>query len=356
VSTDEIRDPSDLPPLPCEQLLIEALPIVVDQLTAKEAVLVISPGRAQTADHLLSQFQFGKVSAWFLDLHAAGAANQCCQQGVEVQCGSDLPDDELDLVAFPVLRRGEAELTRELIQQAHMQLRMSGYLVVSVDNPQDQWLHDQMREVFEKVTCHRTSKGSVYWGRKTSQIKKKRDFSCQFVFRDEDQRLIQVISRPGVFSHRRLDPGARQLINSAEIGPDDHVLEMGCGSGAVSLAAACQTSGNVYAVDSNARAVECTQAGAQLNQLENVHCILNADGQLDLPTPIDLALANPPYFGNDRISQHFVDTCVDALRPGGALLVVTKQPRWYEAYFEPLLVDVVIFESSKYFIACGRKS
>jgi 16S rRNA G1207 methylase RsmC len=355
VSTDEYRELSELPPLPSEQLLIDALPTIVAALPATESALVVSPGRAQTADRLLSQFGFAKVSAWFLDLHAAGAANQCCIDGVEVQCGSDLEEAELDLVAIPVLRRGEAELTRELIQQAQEHLRLGGYLAVSVDNPKDQWLHDQMREQFDKVTCERTAKGSVYWARKSGQLKKKRDFSCQFVFRDEDQRFIQVVSRPGVFSHRRLDPGARQLINSAEIGPEDQVLEMGCGAGAVSLAAAFQTSGNVYAVDSNARAVQCTERGAQLNQLANLQCILNADGQLELPTAIDLALANPPYFGNDRISQHFVDTCVAALRPGGALLVVTKQPSWYEEYFEPLLEDVLVFEASKYFIACGRK-
>ncbi|MCA9134050.1 MAG: methyltransferase, partial [Planctomycetales bacterium] len=171
----------------------------------------------------------------------------------------------------------------------------------------------------------------------------------------EEQRLIEVLSRPGVFSHRRLDPGARQLMLAAEIGPSDTVLEMGCGAGAVSLAVAFRTSGTVYAVDGNARAVQCTQRGAELNQRSNVQCILNADGALELPAAVDVALANPPYFGNDRISQHFVDTSLEALRSGGALLVVTKKPRWYEEYFETILEDIVVFEASRYFVACGRK-
>lgn len=167
--------------------------------------------------------------------------------------------------------------------------------------------------------------------------------------------MIQVVSRPGVFSHRRLDPGARQLLNAAEIGPADQVLEMGCGAGPVSLAVAFQTQGSVYAVDSNARAIECTQLGAQLNGLANVHCLHNADGQLSLPSEVDVALANPPYFANDRIAQHFVDTALRYLRPGGALLAVTKQPGWYESYFQARLDDVVVMEASRYFIACGRK-
>ena len=365
-----------LPPLPAEQLLIDCLP---DWGGLRG--LVVSPGRAQLADHLVAVRGMPYVAAWYVDLHDAAAANAVCAEGVHVLCGSDLPDSEhdigevaealdvatpksetpdgfhFDLIAMPVLRRGEVEMTRELMQQAHQRLAIGGYLAVSVDNPKDQWLHEQMQALFDKVTSHRTPQGCAYWGKKTKPLKKLKDFSCQFAFRDEDsQRMIQVLTRPSVFSHRRLDPGARQLMLTAEIGPTDNVLEMGCGAGAVSLAAAFETSGTVFAVDANARAIECTQRGAQLNGLENVQAILNADGDLDLPVAIDLALANPPYFGDDRISQHFVDTAVGVLRPGGALLVVTKNPEWYGAYFEALqLEDIVIFESSKYYIACGRK-
>jgi 16S rRNA G1207 methylase RsmC len=68
-------------------------------------------------------------------------------------------------------------------------------------------------------------------------------------------------------------------------------------------------------------------------------------------------LANPPYFGDDLISKHFVDTAVSTLRSGGALLVVTKQPSWYQEYFESLaLDDIAVFESSRYFVVCGRNS
>lgn len=347
---------SELPPLPVEQLLIDNLPE-----WGSTRGLVISPGRSQLADFLVKGRGMSQVAAWYVDLYDATAASAACIDGVEVQCGSELPDAEVDLVAMPVLRRGEAEMTRELMQQAHQRLVEGGYLAVSVDNPQDQWLHGQMQALFDKVTCHRTKIGSTYWAKKTKPLKKLKNYSCQFDFRDvachdNQARIIQVVTRPSVFSHRRLDVGARQLMLSAEIGPTDNVLEMGCGAGAVSLAAAFQTSGTVYAVDSNCRAIECTARGAELNQLTNVRAILNADGDLQLPVPIDLALANPPYFGNDRISQHFVDTASASLRPGGALLVVTKQPAWYETYFETQsLEDIVIFEAAKYFIVCGRK-
>jgi 16S rRNA (guanine1207-N2)-methyltransferase len=298
------------------------------------------------------------TTAWYYDLHSSTettAATAACGPQVTVVCQADLPPLELDLFAMPVLKRGEAELTRDILQQGHERLKQGGTMMVSVDNPQDRWLHEQMQVMFSKVTSLRLDRGCVYIALKDKPLKKVKDFSCQYAFRDADRRLIQVCSRPSVFSHRRLDPGARQLLLAAEVGPQDRVLDMGCGAGAIALAAAFQTQERVYAVDANARAVACTLKGVELNTLTNVEVILNANGQLELPAPVDLALANPPYFGDDRISKHFVDTCLQNLRTGGALLVVTKKPRWYEAYFEDLLDDVLVFESSAYHIACGRK-
>ena len=364
---------SDLMPLPCEQLLIEHLPVeVIGEAVANfhdVTSCVVSPGRSQAALALRDMIdtKLGSPAglihhrglAWYVDLFAAAMASQSLngqteEQLVEVSCSADLPDEPLHIVAVPVLKRGEAEFTRDVLQQAHQRLVEGGVLVAAVDNPHDSFLHDQLQGMFEKVTAVRTDRGCVYWGRKTQELRKLKDFHCQFAFKDEEQ-LVQVVSRPSVFSHRRLDPGARQLMLAAEIGPEDHVLDMGCGAGAVALAAAFKTSGIVTGVDANARAVECLEKGAQLNGLSNVRASLNADGNLELTQPVDIALANPPYFGDDTISQHFVDVCFTALRSGGALLVVTKQPSWYENYFSALLEDIVIFESGRYYVACGRR-
>jgi 16S rRNA (guanine1207-N2)-methyltransferase len=281
-------------------------------------------------------------------------ASQSVNAKVNVVCAADLPAGELDLVAIPVLKKSESELTRDMMQQAHQLLKVGGYLAMSVDHAGDKWVHEQMQSLFAKVSCDRSSSGCVYWSKKTEPLKKVKCFDAEFVFRD-GQNLIKAISRPGVFAHRRVDGGARQLIESAEIGPTDHVLDMGCGVGTISLAAALRTQGLVHAVDSNARAIDCVQRSAALNGLTNIVGHLNADGQLDLPQPVDVALANPPYFGDDAISQHFVDACIQHMTPGGALLVVTKSPRWYHAYFENKLEDIAIFESGSYYVCCGRK-
>ena len=142
------------------------------------------------------------------------------------------------------------------------------------------------------------------WARRPSRSKMK-DYSCEFAFRDRG-RLIRALSRPGVFSHRHIDPGARHLIDAMEIGPGDRVLDIGCGAGTVSLAAAFRAEGvQVHAVDSNVRAIECTRIGAEFNGLANVTAELNAVGNFAGAGSFDLALANPPYYSGFRIARAF---------------------------------------------------
>lgn len=338
-----------LAPFASERLLIERLP----RHEGKRG-LVISPGRAQLASHWLEQGWFSEISAWYLDLFSAARTAETVNDSIQVICAADLPDGPFDMIALPVFKHSDSELTCELIQQAHVRLNNRGCLAMSVDHATDRWVHEQMRKMFDKVSCDRSSDGCVYWAKKTAELKKIKNYEALFSYRDDDH-WIQAISRPGVFAHRRIDTGARQLLRAAEIGPEDNVLDMGCGIGTLALAAAMKTSGIVVGVDSNARAIECLERNISLNELTNVHAILNADGHLALSTPMDIALANPPYFGDNRIAQHFVDVCLEQLRSGGALLVVTKNPRWYHGYFQERLEDIAIFESAKYYLCCGRK-
>ena len=191
-----------------------------------------------------------------------------------------------------------------------------------------------MKKLLGTVTRRPAEQGVVYLGQKRQPLRKIKDFSCRFAFRDGG-RLLQALSRPGVFAHRRIDAGARQVLNRMEIRPGDAVLDIGCGSGVLSLAAAARAAGvRVHAVDSNARAVHCTAAGAELNGLSNLTTELNCSGGKGvrnlLPERPDqpsvgarcfaqkvpdtfssqrgyrLALANPPYYASFQIARRFL--------------------------------------------------
>lgn len=252
------------------------------------------------------------------------------QEGaVRIQCAADFATEEFDVAAIPVDPRGDGELTRELLQTAFLRLPIGGRFCAATSNNEDQWLHDELRKLYPKVTRKPERAGVLYLATKEGPLKKEKHFEDEFAFRDRE-RLIKAVSRPGVFNHRRLDGGARALINMMQIGEGFRVLDLGCGSGTVALAAAFAAPNvSVVAMDSNARAIECTQRGAAMNGLENVSTILNAEGDTGEPGTFDLALGNPPYYSDYRIAGIFLEAARKALKPGGTVLIVSKAAEWY---------------------------
>ncbi|TWT95057.1 Ribosomal RNA small subunit methyltransferase C [Neorhodopirellula pilleata] len=292
-------------------------------------VLVMSPGRGQAAWLAETIWPEANVTSWFIDSHRAAQAELAAGQAGHhplIVCEMDLPEQAIDLAVLPVLKTGEAEMNRDLMQQAVARLRIGGTLITAVNSAADHWLQAQMQGLFAKVKCTRTEDGCVYEGVKKVELKKVRSFEAAIEFRVDD-RVLTTYSRPSVFSHRSIDTAARIMIREVPITDGQNVLELGCGNGAVALAAAARSSsGNVYAVDCNARSVDCVRRAADRHQLTHVTAILNHDGQLDgVVMPCDIALLNPPYYGEFSIAKHFVNTAIRYVRTGGEIWIITKQ-------------------------------
>jgi 16S rRNA (guanine1207-N2)-methyltransferase len=244
-------------------------------------------------------------------------------------CSADPPEEPFDVIVLPISFQGEAELARELIQQSRMRLVPGGQLWASVDNPHDYWLHKELAEHFCSIRRFSYPDRVIYRAIPEGEVGKLRSFRCEFPFRD-NQKQLWLITRPGVFAHRRVDAGARRLMEAMVIQPGMRILEIGCGSGAVSLAAASrQPSANVTAVDSVPRAVACLQESARRNALENISAHVFPENDYRALGTFDLAITNPPYYGRNAIAERFVAGAAAALVPGGQLLVVTKHPTWY---------------------------
>lgn len=347
--------PQSLPVRPHEQLIIDAIP----ELPAGQ-VICTTGGRAQFAETYARERPESNVHCCFFDLFQKNQSEfQVHDHGslsnLNMICEPDLPEVNADLVAFVFRKGGDAELTRDLIQQGFLRLVEGGRMVASTDNDEDQWLHEKLQEIFPKVTRRPFPKqGTLYLATKTAPLKKQKDYDCEFVFRDRG-RLIRVYSRPGVFSHRRIDLGARSLINTMQIQPGMKVLDMGCGVGTVSLAAAFAAENvTVMALDSNPRAVQCTQKSAQLNGATGVTAFLDCEGRAASTGDFDLVLANPPYFSNYAIAELFLDTAYRALKKGGLVHVVTKTPNWFLERMPMWFVDIREAEAGDYRILTGR--
>ena len=311
---------------PHEQLLIELLP----QLSAGR-VLTNTAGRGQFAAAYAQTHPQSTVACWFLDLYQIQQTRLAIQPlpaNLRLVCEADPPSDEVDLVAWLFHHQDEAELKRDMLQLGHQRLAIGGRMAVAIDKADDHWLHELLRDMFPKVTQHRSPGGAVYLATKTQPLKKIKDYTCEVAFRD-GERLIPLRTRPGVFSHRQVDGGARALLKM-NLGPAARVLDLGCGSGAVGVAVALRNAdARVHAIDSNPRAIEATEWACQRNGVTNLTTALDCDGTSVKAGEFDLVLANPPYFSNYRIAELFLTIAERALAEGGLLFVVTKTPRWY---------------------------
>jgi 16S rRNA (guanine1207-N2)-methyltransferase len=141
-----------------------------------------------------------------------------------------------------------------------------------------------------------------------------------------------LTSRPGVFAWERLDDGTAALIRSMEIHPDEAVLDLGCGTGLLALAAA-RRGGRVTAVDADLRAIESTQRTLAAN--DAVGEVLISDcAQAVLSHRFDVVLCNPPFHQGVGVEYdvacQMVRDAAAVLRPGGRLYLVSNAFIRYE--------------------------
>lgn len=109
------------------------------------------------------------------------------------------------------------------------------------------------------------------------------------------RRSFQFLTASSVFSKRRIDTGTQLLIESMVLPKTGNVLDIGCGYGAVGIAAAkFNPDLQVCMTDVNMRAVSLTRKNIELNKAFNAQvrygCLYEpVEGQT-----FDCILSNPP--------------------------------------------------------------
>ncbi len=145
-----------------------------------------------------------------------------------------------------------------------------------------------------------------------------------------------IRSRPGVFCWDRLDEGSRALIDTMEIGPEDRVLDIGCGYGIAGVAAArLAPRGGVWLVDADIRAVRAAERTVAANGLANCRVLLSDGAAAVRGTAFDVVVTNPPFHQGAAteydVAPRFIREAAAALRPGGRLYLVANRFLPYEA-------------------------
>ena len=77
---------------------------------------------------------------------------------------------------------------------------------------------------------------------------------------------LRLETAPGLFSPRAVDAGTLAMLSRAEFGPEDKVLDLGCGYGVVGLAAArLGRPDRVWLLDKDPAAVELARVNLAAN-------------------------------------------------------------------------------------------
>lgn len=169
---------------------------------------------------------------------------------------------------------------------------------------------------------------------------------------------VSMATRPGVFSHGRVDTGGLALYDSVELKPGESMLELGCGAGLISLLTAARAlkenlteQNKIHMVDSCIRAVDSAQKNIDATGLKKLSCELT--DKFESTKEFDVFVGNPPYYANHRIAEYFIVTAAKNLKPGGRLYLVSKHAEEMEELAEQYGFKVSSISRRGYDITIG---
>jgi 16S rRNA (guanine1207-N2)-methyltransferase len=158
---------------------------------------------------------------------------------------------------------------------------------------------------------------------------------------------VEYLSKPGIFAYRATDAGTALLALHLPECKGKTVLDLGCGSGALSLAALQLGAKAVLATDNSAIATACAERNfSRAGVPGTVLCADLAEGAQGEEGGYDLIFTNPP-FHNDAETDYslpgrILQTLVGLLKPGGQAYLAANQFLDYSGQAKTLFRESVI--------------
>jgi 16S rRNA G1207 methylase RsmC len=142
-----------------------------------------------------------------------------------------------------------------------------------------------------------------------------------------------------------VDEGTRRLVESMEIGPQERMLDLGCGYGLAGLVAADMAPrGEVVLVDADGVAVEAARRTLERNEVAHAEVRLSDCGAAVLDRTFDVVVTNPPFHQGRGVSYEvacqFIRDAAAVLQPGGRLYLVANRFIPYGREMEGLFQEV----------------
>ena len=282
----------------------------------------------------------------------------CCDVTAEHTTG--VPPGPFDAVLYKPVRWSSKVRVFELVDGAFTQLRVGGRLLLA--GRKDAGV-ESYRQRIEAVfgNAERIAQRSglrVYRALKhtadplTDPVQARRTFTVEGL----PGGACVFETRAGVFSWDGLDPGTRLLIDHAPISRGDRVLDMGCGFGAVGVAAArSAVEGCVRLTDVDALAVECARRNVELNGIRNAIVSLGDEYEAVQGERLDAVLTNPPTHSGAEVADRLSAGAAEHLTASGVFCAVVMRPGMYlkpiRRHFQE---SQYLAESEGYTVLLGR--
>ncbi|MEM9157991.1 MAG: methyltransferase [Verrucomicrobiota bacterium] len=146
-------------------------------------------------------------------------------------------------------------------------------------------------------------------------------------FREFEGKIVErFVSKPGIFGWNKEDEGSRLLIKHARDLRGKSVLDIGCGYGLLSIAAANLGASRVVATDNCAGALMATERN--LKKLNTDFEVIASDAGKEIAEKFDIVLCNPPFHQGKSeqrgLTRKFGRNIAKRLKVGGVAYVVVN--------------------------------
>jgi 16S rRNA (guanine1207-N2)-methyltransferase len=252
-------------------------------------------------------------------------------------------------------------LVQDILQQAVQRLRPDGRVVCAIQG-QSLWLMRRLQASFRNVQSWQQSHDiSLLMASDFKGLGKTKSFRCELTATLPHGIQFPIVTYPGVFAHRQIDAGGLALAETMDVVAGDRVLDLGCGSGLIGIAAAkMAVLERLCLVDSHARAIQAATENVRGNGLETVASVLQSDGRpadfLEWQGQFSLFVGNPPYYSQNQVTSRFVELAHQTLASRGRAWFVTKNPEWLGKEIERYFGEVQFFSRRHYTLLRSVKS
>ena len=179
-----------------------------------------------------------------------------------------------------------------------------------------------------RVVGHRSARHSVLWeALREVDVQSARPFRQEFQA-DVAGKSFRVVTYPGTFSHRELDPGTQFLLETLDKPRFRRALDWGCGAGVIgTYLQLLHPEAAVDLVDSHAMALLSARETWALQGFAPGR-IAPSDGFSDVRGTFDLIVTNPPFHMGVKtqlsVTERMIRESGRFLVPGGRLVLVAN--------------------------------